>query len=114
MTEKFNSEISILPALLTLEKVLKEANKSIIGNILAIENVIFTKTTKERLLNFEEAQSKLETKIALEEERLVKPFEIKEVKKFITYFAYMKYKKGEENNELFNSFINRVILYDAR
>ena len=35
-------------------------------------------------------------------------------KKFLTYFAYMKYEKGEEKNEFFNSFINRVILYDDK
>lgn len=114
VAEKFNSEISTPTALLSLEKELKEVNKSINGIMSAIENGIFTKTTKERLLNLEATQSELETKIGLEKTRLVKPLEINEVKKFMTYFAYMKYEKGEEKNEFFNSFINRVILYDDK
>ena len=80
----------------------------------AIENGIFTKTTKDRLLNLEASQSDLENKIAVEEARQVKPLQPNEVKKFLTYFAYMKYEKGEEKNEFFNSFINRVILYDDK
>ena len=35
-------------------------------------------------------------------------------KEVLTYFAYMKYEKGEEKNEFFNSFINRMILYDDK
>lgn len=80
----------------------------------AIENGIFTKTTKDRLLNLEASQSDLENKIAVEEARQVKPLQPNEVKKFLTYFAYMKYEKGEEKNEFFNSFINRVVLYDDK
>jgi len=100
--------------LLSLEKKLKDINKSIDGIMAAIENGIFTKTTKDRLLNLEAAQTELENKISVEQSRLVKPLEISEVKKFLTYFAYMKYEKGEEKNEFFNSFINRVILYDDK
>ena len=80
----------------------------------AIENGIFTKTTKDRLLNLEANQADLENKIAVEEARQVKPLQPNEVKKFLTYFAYMKYEKGEEKNEFINSFINRVILYDDK
>ena len=114
VTEKFNAEISTPTALLSLEKELKEVNKSINGIMTAIENGIFTKTTKERLLNLEAEQSELENKIAVEQARQVKPLQPNEVKKFLTYFAYMKYEKGEEKNEFFNSFINRVILYDDK
>lgn len=112
VTEKFNAEISTPTVLLSLEKELKEVNKSINGIMTAIENGIFTKTTKERLLNLEAEQSELENKIAVEQVRQTKPLQVNEVKKFLTYFAYMKYEKGEEKNEFFNSFINRVILYD--
>lgn len=66
------------------------------------------------MLNLEATQTELENKISVEQSRLVKPLEICEVKKFLTYFAYMKYEKGEEKNEFFNSFINRVILYDDK
>lgn len=114
VTEKFNAEISTPTVLLSLEKELKEVNKSINGIMAAIENGIFTKTTKERLLNLETEQSELENKIAVEQARQTKPLQVNEVKKFLTYFAYMKYEKGEEKNEFFNSFINRVILYDDK
>lgn len=66
----------------------------------AIENGIFTKTTKDRLLNLEASQSDLENKIAVEEARQVKPLQPNEVKKFLTYFAYMKYEKGEEKKRV--------------
>ena len=114
VTEKFNSELAKPTALLSLEKELKEVNKSIDGIMAAIENGIFTKTTKDRLLKLEASQTELETKISVEQSRLVKPLEINDVKKFMTYFAYMKYEKDEEKNEFFNSFINRVILYDDK
>jgi len=114
VAEKFNSEIAKPTALLSLEKELKEINKSIDGIMAAIENGIFTKTTKERLLQLEAEQSELEAKISEEETRSVKPLEVNEVKKFMTYFAYMKFEKGEEKNEFINSFINRVILYDDK
>ena len=82
--------------LLPLQKELNEVNKSINSIMTAIENGIFTKTTKDRLLNLEASQSDLENKIAVEEARQVKPLQPNEVKKFLTYFAYMKYEKGEE------------------
>lgn len=36
------------------------------------------------------------------------------VKAFLTYFARKKYENEQEKNEFFNSFINRVILYDDK
>ena len=114
VTEKFNSELAKPTVLLSLEKELKEVNKSIDGIMAAIENGIFTKTTKDRLLKLEAEQTELETKISVEQSRLIKPLEVSEVKKFMTYFAYMKYEKGEEKNEFFNSFINRIILYNDK
>lgn len=36
------------------------------------------------------------------------------VKAFLNYFARIKYENGQEKNEFFNSFINRVILYDDK
>ena len=80
----------------------------------AIENGVFTKSTKERLFDLEARQSELEEKIALEQSRQIKPLEANDVKRFLTYFAYKKYERGEEKNEFFNSFINRVVLYDDK
>lgn len=114
VTEKFNAEISTPTVLLSFEKELKEVNKSINGIMTAIENGTFTKATKERLLNLEAEQSELENKIAVEKARQTNPLQVNEVKKFLTYFAYMKYEKGEEKNEFISSFINRVISYDDK
>ena len=114
VAEKFNAELSMPTVLLSLQKELKEVTKSINGIMTAIENGIFTKTTKDRLLSLEANQADLENKIAVEKARQTKPLQVDEVKKFLTYFAYMKYEKGEEKNEFFNSFINRVILYDDK
>ena len=36
------------------------------------------------------------------------------MKAFLTYFARKKYENGQEKNAFFNSFINRVILYDDK
>ena len=36
------------------------------------------------------------------------------VKAFLSYFARKKYENGQEKNEFFNSFINRIILYDDK
>ena len=114
VADKFNAELSMPTVLLSLQKGLKEVNKSINSIMTAIENGIFTKTIKDRLLNLEANQADLKNKIAVEEARQVKPLQPNEVKKFSTYFAYMKYEKGEEKNEFFNSFINRVVLYDDK
>lgn len=114
VTEKFNSEIEKPFALLSMEKQLKEVQKSIANVMAAIENGVFTKSTKERLLDLEARQSELEEKIAFEQSRQIKPLEANDVKKFLMYFAYKKYERGEEKNEFFNSFINRVVLYDDK
>ncbi len=114
VTEKFNSAIEKPVALLSIEKQLKEVQKSVANVMTAIENGVFTKSTKERLLDLEARQSELETQIAVEQSRQIKPLEANDVKKFLTYFAYKKYEKGEEKNEFFNSFINRVILFDDK
>ena len=114
VTEKFNSAIEKPVALLSIEKQLKEVQKSVANVMTAIENGVFTKSTKERLLDLEARQSELETQIAVEQSRQIKPLKANDVKKFLTYFAYKKYEKGEEKNEFFNSFINRVILFDDK
>lgn len=80
----------------------------------ALENGIYTKSTKEKLLTLEAAQEDLEAKIVIEKSKQVKPLELCDVKAFLNYFAHKKYHKDEEKNEFFNSFINRVILFDDK
>ena len=97
-----------------LENELKAKEKAINALLAAIEQGIVTKSTKERLISLETQKEELENKILLEKARQIKPLEVDKVKAFLTYFARKKYENGQEKNEFFNSFINRVILYDDK
>lgn len=114
VVEKFNAEIEKPTALLAFEKELKTVKKSIEKIIAAIENGIYTSSTKERLLALEATQEDLEVKIAIEQSKQIKPLELCDIKTFLNYFAHKKYENDQEKNEFFNSFINRVILFDDR
>lgn len=80
----------------------------------AIEQGIVTKTTRELLTDLERQQSIIEEKLAVEQAKQVKPITEDNVRAFIKYFANKRYETQEAKNEFFNSFINRVILYDDR
>ena len=114
VVSKFNSEITKTATLENLENELKAKEKAIYALLAAIEQGIVTKSTKERLISLETQKEELESKISLEKTRQIKPLEVDKVKAFLTYFARKKYENGQEKNEFFNSFINRVILYDDK
>ena len=114
VVSKFNSEITKTATLENLENELKTKEKAINALLAAIEQGIVTKSTKERLISLETQKEELESKISLEKARQIKPLEVDKVKAFLTYFARKKYENGQEKNEFFNSFINRVILYDDK
>ena len=50
----------------------------------------------------------------VEKSRQIKPLESDEVKAFINFYARKKYENDEEKNDFFNSFINRVLLFDDK
>lgn len=114
VVSKFNSEITNSATLENLENELKAKEKAINALLAAIEQGIVTKSTKERLISLETQKEELESKILLEKARQIKLLEVDKVKAFLTYFARKKYENGQEKNEFFNSFINRVILYDDK
>ena len=114
VVSKFNSEITKTATLENLENELKAKEKAINALLAAIEQGIVTKSTKKRLISLETQKEELESKISLEKARQIKPLEVDKVKAFLTYFARKKYENGQEKSEFFNSFINRVILYDDR
>ena len=114
VVSKFNSEITKTATLENLENELKAKEKAINALLAAIEQGIVTKSTKERLISLETQKEELESKISLEKARQIKPLEVDRVKAFLTYFARKKYENGQEKNAFFNSFINRVILYDDK
>ena len=53
-----------------------------------------------------------EEKIAIEKAKQVKPLYEIDIENFLEYFANKRYKNIEGRNEFFNSFINKVVLYD--
>ena len=66
MVDNFNAEIEKPTALLAFEKDLKTVKKSIDKILTAIEEGIYTKSMKEKLLSPEATQEDLEAKIAVE------------------------------------------------
>ena len=111
---KFNSEITKTATLENLENELKVKEKAINSLLSVIEQGLITKSAKDRLIALETQKDELEAKISLEKAKQIKPLEVDKVKAFLTYFARKKYENGQEKNEFFNSFINRVILYDDK
>ena len=114
VVERFNAEITKPAALTALESEWKETEKGIKGFLSAIEQGIITKATKDMLLELEARKEELESKIAVEQARQIQPLELATVKAFLNYFAKKRYESGEARNEFFNSFVNKVILYDDR
>ncbi len=114
VVERFNAEITKPAALTALESEWKETEKGIKGFLSAIEQGIITKATKERLLELEARKEELESKIAVEQARQIQPLDLATVKAFLGYFARKKYESDEARNEFFNSFVNKVILYDDK
>lgn len=114
VVERFNAEITKPANLANLENGLKAKEKAINGLLSAMEQGVVTKTTKDRMLALEAQKEELESKIALEKSRQTEPLSIETVRAFLSYFARKKYESDEAKNEFFNSFINRVILYDDR
>lgn len=93
---------------------MKAKEKAINALLAAIEQGIVTKSTKERLISLETQKEELESKISLEKARQIKPLEVDKVKAFLNFFVHRKYENDQEKNEFFNSFINRVVLYDDK
>ena len=114
VVERFNAEITKPANLVNLENELKAIEKAINGLLSAMEQGVVTKTTKDRMLALEAQKEELESKIALEKARQIEPLSYEPVRAFLNYFARKKYESDEAKNEFFNSFINRVILYDDR
>ena len=68
---------------------------------------IFSKTTKDELLALEERKDKLEISIEKEKNKLQKPLDESDVRKFLQYYAHKEYKNNEEKT---NSFLHLLIV----
>lgn len=97
-----------------LEKQLKDTESKINGIITALENGIFSDSTKQRLLELESIKADLIYKIDEEKLNIPIPLEYNQVK-----FWFMKFTQGQADDEIFreriiDTFINKVILWNDK
>ena len=110
-TIKYQSKLLAESELGMLEAQLADANKAISNIMAAIEQGIFTSTTKQRLLDLEAEQKTLSNKITITKSELT-PVEREQV---IAWLESMK--DGNIENKayqkmLFDTFVTAVFLYD--
>lgn len=88
-------------------------NKAISNLIKAIEQGIFNRATKERMDELEAARVELETQLACE--KLAKPKITREQATFwLMRFRVMDFTQKEHRQQLIDTFVNSVYLYDDR
>ena len=105
-----NQENTTIPL---LEKQLREVNKKLDNLMKAIEDGLYTRTTKERLEALESQKDELTVKIA--DEKLKKP----SFKEDFIRFWLMKFRKFDisqkkQRKALIEIFVNAIFLYDDR
>ena len=92
---------------------LKETNRAIENILNAIQQGIFTASTKQRLEELEELKKDIETAIVCE--KLQKPEITKpHIIDFIKNFRNMNLDDLESKKRLIDSFVNSVFLYDDK
>ena len=105
-----NQENTTIPL---LEKQLREVNKKLDNLMKAIEDGLYTRTTKERLEALENQKDELTAKIA--DEKLKKP----SFNEDFIRFRLMKFRKFDisqkkQRKALIEIFVNAIFLYDDR
>jgi DNA invertase Pin-like site-specific DNA recombinase len=104
------SENTTLPL---LQKQLADAERSIENMLDAIQQGVFTASTKSRLEKLEEAKSELEVKIL--QEQMEKPLLTKEQILFWLHkFRGIDTPSEEQRKRLIDTFVNAVYVYDDR
>ena len=107
MQERENTNLPLLT------EQLKEAQRGIDNLLNAIQQGIFTKSTKSRLEELEVAKEELEIKIA--NEKLAKPKLTEEQILFYLHkFRVLDMSKQSHRQRLIDTFINRIYLYDDK
>lgn len=110
LLEHLNQENTALPI---LEKQFAEVQKNIDNMLNAIQQGIFTPSTKERLEALEREKSELSVQIIKEE--MSKPKLTKEQILFWIYkFRKLNPKRLDHRRRLVNSFVNSIYLYDDK
>lgn len=107
MQERENTNLPLLT------EQLKETQRSIDNLLNAIQQGIFTKSTKGRLEDLEAAKEELEIKIANEE--IAKPKLTEEqILFYLRKFRVLDMSKQSHRQRLIDTFINRIYLYDDK
>ncbi len=96
-----------------LDKSLKDVEKSIKNIVTAIEQGIFTTSTKTRLEELENQKHDLKIQIA-KEKLTYTPLTRKELLFWFHRFRKMDVTLPENRRRLVDSFVNSIILYDDR
>ena len=107
MQERENTNLPLLT------EQLREAQRGIDNLLNAIQQGIFTKSTKNRLEELEAAKEELEVKIA--NEKLAKPKLTEEqILFYLLKFRVLDMSKQSHRQRLIDTFINRIYLYDDK
>lgn len=95
------------------EQQLKETNTAIDNMLTAIQQGIFTRSTKERLEKLETTRDDLEAKIACE--KLVKPKISREmISYWLRNFRKLDVRRESHRKMLIDTFVNAIYVYDDR
>ena len=105
-----NQENTTIPL---LEKQLREVNKKLDNLMKAIEDGLYTRTTKERLEALEIQKDELTAKIA--DEKLKKPsFDEDFIRFWLMKFRKFDISQKKQRKALIEIFVNAIFLYDDR
>lgn len=109
--ELLEKELQDTSVLVSLQGMLKETNKKIKNIMSAIEQGIFTPTTRDRLEELEQERRDLEGQIAREE--MKKPLLSKErIMYWLTSFKRGNIQDVEYQRRIIDTLVNSVFLYD--
>ena len=108
ISAKFNNDAGSYSKLRLYERELTATNKSLNNIIAAIENGIYTQTTKQRLEELEHKKLKLEESILIEKTNIKKPPTEKEIEQFIINVLKLKPKP------LIDTLIKRIEVFNDR
>lgn len=110
LIEALGKESTVLPL---LKKQLSDVEKSIDNMLNAIQQGIFTKSTKVRLEELEQQKSDLSVRI-MQEEMVKPPIDKDKIVFCLTRFRKLDTTNFEHRKRLVDSFINAIYLFDDR
>ena len=110
LVEFLGQESTLLPL---LKKQLSDVKKGIDNILNAIQQGIFTQSTKKRLEELETQKNDLNVRI-IQEEIIKPPIDRQHIIMWLTRFRKLDTSKLEHRKRLIDSFVNAIYLYDDR